>query len=64
MTPQTTLRPAPMDANERRAHWGNLHIQGGRNPPVQFTSERRDFWKPLWVERELERRARNKKDSA
>lgn len=41
-----------------REHWGRVHIQGDRNPPIHLSSERRDFWKPLWEERALEGKKR------
>lgn len=49
-----TLTPA-----ERREHWRQVHIRGDQGPVIRRTEAQRPFWKPAWVERELDRKWKN-----
>jgi hypothetical protein len=39
-----------------RAYWNALHVAADKRAPFERHEPRRPFWRPLWEERELERR--------
>lgn len=49
----------PRTPAEEREHWRQVHIRGDNGPAIQRGEPDRPFWKPAWVERELDRKWKN-----
>jgi hypothetical protein len=53
----------PLTPAERREHWRQVHIRGDAGPEIHRTEERRPFWKPVWVERALDKKWKEQRNA-